>query len=221
MVWIINVSLTAMAVGWVNPQPENYTVYTTEDGETLGDKVFVTNLKDDPKLEEYKNNKDYLIVPKPGKLSVNVTNALHIVTMVCGALLGIATYYTEFWNLGDVDANNHELLGKKPNKKAPLITALLGYSPFILSYLALLVCKIFNIFPTFGKIFYFINYYAFYFIDLLIPNYDLAKDGLLNIILVGLILIPIPLICYAAYILGTKHIDIRRKIMYKKENNNG
>lgn len=221
MVWIINISLVAMAVGWVNPPPESYTVYYSEDdGQTMQEIITVKDLED-PEVQQYKDVKNYYIIAKSGKISENVSAALSIVTTIFGLALGVATFYTNFWNMGDIDANNFELRGTKYSKTRPLIIALAGYSPFILSYLLLIVFKIFNVFPLYSKVFYYLNYYAFYFIGLIMPNVNLTNDSLISVIAVGVILLIIPAICYLAYLLGTKHIDVRRKLIYKKEQNNG
>lgn len=221
MVWIIHISVVAIVIGWVNPQIEGYNVYYTEDGGQTTQEIYETFNIDDKKIEEYKNKDNYLVVAKPGKLSSNISNAINIAVTVCSLLLATAMYFTEFWNMGDIDANNFELRGVKYNKKRPLVIALLGYSPFILSYILLVVFKALNVLPSYSRLFYYINYYAYYIISLITPNLNGAYDLLINTILVCVILIPIPTICYGAYILGTKHIDIKRKIIYKKENNNG
>lgn len=221
MVWVINISVVAIAIGWVNPQIEGYNVYYTEDGGETVSEIYETFDIKDKEIEKYKDKENYIVVAKPGKISGGVSTALNIFITVSSLLLAVAMYFTEFWNMGDVDANNFELRGVTYNKKRPAIIALIGYSPFILSYILLVVFKVFNLFPAYSKLFYYFNYYAYYIIGLITPNINLASDSLLSVILTGVILIPIPVICYVAYILGTKHIDIKRNIIYKKEKKNG
>ena len=207
MVWIINISLVAIAVAITKPE-DGYTseVYTHyhKDGEDL-------------KYSEYENKENYYKRTISGKLNSTTLAAINIITTISGLLLAIATYFTEFWNMGDIDANNLELRGVKYSKKRPIFIALIGYSPFILSYVLLVAFKLLNLFPNYTRIFYYLNYYAYYLLSLIMPNLNLAADNLLSVVLSGVVLIPIPLICFGAYILGTKHIDIKRKLIYKKE----
>ena len=218
MVWIINISMVAIAVAITKPE-EGYTIVYSEDEGTTTSEVYTHYHKDgeDPKFKEYENKENYYKRSIPGKLNSTTATALNLFTTISSLLLAVATYFTEFWNLGDVDANNLELRGVTYNKKRPLLIALLGYSPFILSYIVLVSFKLLNLFPNYTKIFYYVNYYAYYILSLIMPNLNLAADSLAGVLLSGLVLIPVPVICYTAYILGTKHIDIKRKLIYKKE----
>ena len=218
MVWIINISLVAIAVAITKPE-DGYTIVYSEDEGTTTSEVYTHYHKDgeDLKFKEYENKENYYKRSIPGKLNSTTLTAINIFTSLSGLLLAIATYFTEFWNMGDVDANNLELRGVAYNKKRPLFIALAGYSPFILSYILLVAFKLLNLFPNYTKIFYYANYYAYYVLSLIMPNLNLAADSLLRVILSGVVLIPVPVICYTAYILGTKHIDIKRKLIYKKE----
>ena len=218
MVWIINISLVAVAVAITKPE-EGYTIVYSEDEGTTVSEVYTHYHKDgeDLKYKDYENKENYYKRSIPGKLNSTTATALNIFTTISSLLLAVATYFTEFWRMGDIDANNFELRGVTYNKKAPLFIALAGYSPFILSYVLLVVFKICNLAPSYSRIFYYCNYYAYYILSLIMPNLNLATDSLLSVLLSGIILIPIPAICYIAYILGTKHIDIKRKLIYKKE----
>lgn len=220
MVWIINISLVAIAVAMTKPE-DGYTIVYSEDEGTTVSEVYTHYHKDgeDLKYKDYENKENYYKRSIPGKLNSTTATALNVFTTISGLLLAIATYFTEFWNMGDIDANNFELRGVAYSKKRPLLIALLGYSPFILSYILLVVFKLLSLFPNYTKIFYYGNYYAYYILSLIMPNLNLAADSLISVLLSGVILIPIPVICYVAYILGTKHIDIKRKLIYKKEEN--
>ena len=218
MVWIINISLVAIAVAITKPEDGYTIVYSEDEGKTTSE-VYTHYHKDgeDLKYSEYENKENYYKRTISGKLNSTTLAAINIITTISGLLLAIATYFTEFWNMGDIDANNLELRGVKYSKKRPIFIALIGYSPFILSYVLLVAFKLLNLFPNYTRIFYYLNYYAYYFLSLIMPNLNLAADNLLSVVLSGVVLIPIPLICFGAYILGTKHIDIKRKLIYKKE----
>lgn len=218
MVWIINISLVAIAVAITKPE-DGYTIVYSEDEGTTVSEVYTHYHKDgeDLKYKEYENKENYYKRAIPGKLNETTSTALNVFTTISSLLLAVATYFTEFWNMGDVDANNFELRGVSYNKRTPIFVALAGFAPFILSYVLLVAFKLLNLFPIYTKIFYYLNYYAYYPLSLIMPNLNLASDSLLSVILSGVVLIPIPLICYLAYILGTKHIDIKRKLIYKKE----
>ena len=218
MVWIINISLVAIAVAITKPEDGYTIVYSEDEGKTTSE-VYTHYHKDgeDLKYSEYENKENYYKRTISGKLNSTTSSAINIITTISSLLLAVATYFTEFWNMGDIDANNLELRGVKYSKKRPIFIALIGYSPFILSYVLLVAFKLLNLFPNYTRIFYYLNYYAYYLLSLMMPNLNLAADNLLSVVLSGVVLIPIPLICFGAYILGTKHIDIKRKLIYKKE----
>ena len=218
MVWIINISLVAIAVAITKPE-DGYTIVYSQDGGETQSEVYTHYHKDgeDLKYSEYENKENYYKRTISGKLNSTTLAAINIITTISGLLLAVATYFTEFWNMGDIDANNLELRGVKYSKKRPIFIALIGYSPFILSYVLLVAFKLLNLFPNYTRICYYLNYYAYYLLSLIMPNLNLAADNLLSVVLSGVVLIPIPLICFGAYILGTKHIDIKRNLIYTKE----
>ena len=218
MVFIINVSLVAIGIAITKPT-DGYTVYYSEDGGKTLDEVYTHYYKDgeDLKYNALKNDEHYYKKEIAGKLNDNVKNIIDVISYVCGFLLLIAIFYNEFWREGDKDATDFEFSKKPYNKYKGFKIALLGTSPFILSYIILIISKLFNILPSFSRYFYFINYYMYYIIGILIPNIETKDNGILNILATIIVLIPIPLICAIAYNLGTKHLDIKKSIMYKKE----
>ena len=171
MVWIINISLVAIAVAITKPEDGYTIVYSEDEGKTTSE-VYTHYHKDgeDLKYSEYENKENYYKRTISGKLNSTTLAAINIITTISGLLLAIATYFTEFWNMGDIDANNLELRGVKYSKKRPIFIALIGYSPFILSYVLLVAFKLLNLFPNYTRIFYYLNYYAYYFLSLIMPN---------------------------------------------------
>ena len=222
MVWIINLSLISISVSITKPT-DGYIVYYSEDGGKTLEEVYTHYHKDgqDKNLAKYENNEKYYKKDITGKLNDGLLTTLNIITTVCSLLLAVANFYHEFWALGDSDQARFELNNRPYNKKRPLIPIFLGYSPFILTYFILLISKLFNVLPSFSVWFYYLNFYAHYIISLLIPNAATTQNSLIGIILSIVVFVPIPAICYTAYIFGTKHIDIKKSLMYKKEKQNG
>lgn len=218
MVAIINVSTIAIAVAVEKPVA-GYTVYYSEDGGKTLNEVYTYYYADgeDTKYDNYKDDNHYYKKNIAGKISDGAKNGINIFCAVASILLMLAVFYTDLWAKGDKDATRFELSGAKYKKTQGLIDALLGTSPFILSFLILIAAKIFNVLPFFNKIYFYINYYLFPFLEPLLVKESLNEISFIYILIAGIVLIPIPLICAIAYYLGSKHLNIKNKLMYKKE----
>lgn len=218
MVIVIHFSLVTIAVSVTQPR-EGYVIYHSTDGGETVEEVYTHYYADgeDTRIAQYEGKEGYYQSYIPGKLSSGIQTGIGIFTTVSSLLLMIAMYYNDLWRRGDADATRKELSGVGFRKSQGLIDGAIATIPFALTWVMLVICKLANILPEYIKIYRYCNYHLFYFIDLLLPYNTTAENSLLNVLLCFLLLLPVPLICMGAYILGYKHIDIRRSLIYKKK----
>ncbi len=216
MVLIIHVSLVAIAVAFEKPVA-GYTVYESSDGGKTLTEVYTHYNSDgeDTKLAEYQNKPGYYKKEISGKISGSAETFINIFCLTASLLLSIGVFYQTYWDRGDGDATRSEIEQKTVKTRKGLIIALCGTAPMILSYILLVVSKIFNVLPVALKIFTVLNYHLFPVCEWLIGN-NLSAAPIINVILTALVLVPVPLVSAAAYILGTKHEDIKKKVLYKR-----
>ena len=216
MVFIINFSLITIFVSVTKPS-DGYTVYKNENGKQT--EVYTYYYKDgeDTNLEKYKDADGYYKKDLSGTLSQNYKNAINAFTGVAAVCLIIAGFYTPFWKMGDSDATRYELNKTPYNKNRAWYISIIGTSPYILSWVALAVCKIAGGGNSYFKFYRIFNYHYYYLIDWLLPQNDLTANPLLGVLALCVTLVPVVAVAVIAYRLGEKHVDIKKRIVYKKE----
>ncbi len=216
MVFIINFSLITILVSVTKPS-DGYTVYKNENGKQT--EIYTHYYKDgeDTNLEKYKDADGYYKKALSGTLSQNYKNAINLFTGAAAVCLIIAGFYTPFWKMGDSDATKYELNHTPYNKNRVWYIAVIGTSPYILSWVALAVCKIANSGNSYFKFYRIFNYHYYYLIDWLLPENRLTDNSLLEVLALCITLVPVVATSVIAYRLGEKHVDIKKRIVYKKE----
>ncbi|MBQ0111075.1 MAG: hypothetical protein KBS41_04030 [Oscillospiraceae bacterium] len=216
MVFIINFSLMTILVSATKPS-DGYTVYKTENGKQT--EVYTHYYKDgeDKNLEKYKSLDGYSKKALPGTLSQNYKDAINIFTCVAALCLIIAGFYTPFWKMGDDDANKNQLMNAPYNRNRAWYISIIGTSPYILSWLILLVCKIAGIGNSYFQYYRILNYHYYYLIDWFLPNNTFTNNSIIGVLALVITLVPVVAVSVGAYRMGEKHIDIKNRIMYKKK----
>ena len=217
MILIINVSLIALGICITKPKA-GYTVYHSTDGGKTKTEVYTYYYKDgkDTQIEKYKNNSEYYKAEIAGGLEQKYLNYVNIATAVCGMVLTVVMFYKNAWILGDKFQTKYELSNEKYDKLFMLKCSVLAGIPYALLYLALIITKLMNKSEGFVKAYRLLNFHFFYYIDLFLKGDKISYFGILAL---AAMLLPIPIICYLGFKLGTKHLYLKNNIMYKNQNN--
>lgn len=141
---------------------------------------------------------------------------LHVITQI-GLLVLVCTFaYGVLWELGDKDENRVRYHGISYDKWRGLKVGLLATVPAAAVYAVLLLCR-FSVLPENIAGFYrFLNAPYLPYINWLFPvSEKLADIPVKNMLLIGLTLLPVPLVSCGAYLLGYHHFSAAEHITYK------
>lgn len=221
---ILLFSLTTLAVG-MGTETIGHIAYSV-DKEGNVEELYTHYYKDgdDTKLQEYKDKGiEVRTQTFRSTVSEGVSRSLDIIAGVLGFIMLFAFIYNIFWTRGDKDANlatfGHIVLDKYRGIKLGLLITV----PFAVSYLVLLIDKIFSLFSSSAYLFIYrlINYNMY-------PIIEVATRGAENaggvpawaFLMLFVTLIPVPAISAFGYYCGIKGISIKEKIVYKKDKGN-
>lgn len=138
-------------------------------------------------------------------------------TQICCLVMLVSFIYPGFWQMGTKDSNLVHFKHKPEDKLKGLKCGLIAIIPSVLLLLFLTVTSkgISSSFPT--VLYKFIHSSLYSFIQLAVSGS--ATFGELSvgaILLLFLLLLAVPLISCAAYLLGYKNISLGEKFIYKK-----
>lgn len=218
--FLIYASVTIIAVGGETKEI-GYKILYSEDGQSY-EEVYSHYYSDgdDLKFKEYDGKEKYYKTPIRSELSENSTNIVRWISQVVSLVIWFSMIYGIFWKAGDSNADFAELGNAKLDKFKGIKAGLLADIPVFLAYAVLVISYVFKVLPSYPKIYKILTYFMFGFNDIFIKG---TINGFvitpLSIILSAIVLLPIPLMSSYAYFMGQKHIIIKEKIIYKKEEN--
>lgn len=216
MAFLLYASFSSIAVG-IYTEEIGYTVLYSEDEQSY-DTVYEHYYKDgkDTRLAKYEKDTRYYKTPIRSTLDEKKQNSVMWITQIISALVWFATIYGIMWSAGDSDANKSELGDSKRDRLKGVKAALCAEIPFFALFLAVAVTEIIGKGKGVLTVYEILTYYGFTLNNLFLPIQNVGN-------VFGLLLgfIPLPLFAAFGYLMGEKHIVIRDKILYKKEQNNG
>ena len=214
---ILYFSLTAIAVGTTTENIGYIAYATNEDGSK--EELYEYHYADgeDLKLKKYEEEgRPILTIPVRSEMSYGADLTLKIVTAVLSLLLLVAFLYNELWLRGNKDVNLVAFGHIEDDKNKGLKIGLITVVPFALSYLVLVVDKIFNFFPEYLLVYKLINYNLAVPIEFVANGAKSASEiSPLGTAALLLTLLPIPIVSTIGYRCGVKGFSIKEKLMYK------
>ncbi len=215
--FMIYVSITIIMVG-AQTKEIGYTILYSEDGENFTE-VYTHYSEDgeDTRYADYDGKELYYKTAVRSTLSEKTNNVIRWVSQALAFILWASMIYSTVWKAGDTDVSMEE-----PDKKQIILKALksgfIADIPFAVSYLVLVITSVFKILPGYVRVHKIITFYMFAFNDVLIKGtgngFEITFWGILG---AAITLLPLPIFCTTAYYMGKKHISIKEKLIYKKE----
>lgn len=215
--FMIYVSITIIMVG-AKTKEIGYTILYSEDGENFTE-IYTHYFEDgeDARYADYDGKELYYKTSVRSTLSDKTNNNIRWISQTFAFILWVSMIYGTVWKAGDTDVSM-----KEPTKREILLkglkAGLFADIPFAVSYLVLVVTSIFKIFPSFPRVHKIITFYMFAFNDVFIKGtgngFEITFWGILG---AAITLLPLPIFCTVAYYMGKKHIAIKEKLIYKKE----
>lgn len=216
---IIFMSITFVVTG-VNYKVLGYEVfYKDESGnvETVYTYMYTGEEPEnwvDEKLNEYIGKEGYYQQNIPNQLSKGAMSAVSWVSQIISLVVWGAMIYIVNWNVGNADADKHELGDAPLDKLRGLKAGLLASIPFVVSYLVLVFAKIFSAPAWAVSLFKILNYNCFAFNNMIITN-GLGSISILELICLAIVLLPLPIFAAFGYSMGVRHTILKEKIVYK------
>lgn len=216
---IIFMSITFVVTG-VNYKALGYEVLYSEDGENFETVYTYMYTGEEPenwvdeKLQEYIDKDGYYQQTIPNQLSKSVMNAVSWISQILALVVWGALIYIVNWNVGNADADKHELGDAPLDKLRGLKAGLLAVIPFAATYLVLVIAKLIGSPHWAVSLFKIFNYNCFAFNDIIITN-GLGSISVIELICLVLVLVPLPVFAAFGYAMGVRHTVIKEKIVYK------
>lgn len=209
-------------VNSINYEPLGYEVLYSEDGENF-ETVYTymyTGKEDenwvDEKLAEYMNKDGYYKQTIPNKLSRSAMTTVAWISQIFALGVWGALIYIVNWNVGNADADKHELGGAPLDKLRGLKAGLVAVIPHAVTYLILVVAKLSNSFPWATSLFKIFNYNCLAFNDMIITG-GVESISAAELICLAAVLLPLPIFALFGYSMGVRHTILKDKIVYKNE----
>lgn len=216
MAFILYASFSSIAVGMYTEEI-GYTVLYSEDEQSY-DTVYEHYYKDgeDKNLAKYEKDTRYYKTPIRSSLDDKKKQSVMWIAQIVSALVWFATIYSIMWSAGDSDANKAEFGDSKRDRLKGVKAALCAEIPFFVLFLMVALSEVIGKGKTIETVYEIFTYYSFTINNLFLPIQSITD-------VFGLLLgfLPLPLFAAFGYLMGEKHIVIRDKILYKKEQNNG
>lgn len=216
MAFILYASFSSIAVGMYTEEI-GYTVLYSEDKQSY-DTVYEHYYKDgeDKNLAKYEKDTRYYKTPIRSSLDDKKKQGVMWIAQIVSALVWFATIYSIMWSAGDSDANKAEFGDSKRDRLKGVKAALCAEIPFFVLFLMVALSEVIGKGKTIETVYEIFTYYSFTINNLFLPIQSITD-------VFGLLLgfLPLPLFAAFGYLMGEKHIVIRDKILYKKEQNNG
>ena len=138
-----------------------------------------------------------------------------LIIQIFSLILFCTIPYSGIWDLGSSDKNKVAYHHIEEDKLKGFKIGLIATIPCFLTYLGLIVCKLFDV-NLYLALFRIINpHFLVIFNYLLPPDGGMTQLSWLNILCVLPLSMLLPLVCLSAYWLGYKRISIIEKIIYK------
>lgn len=215
--FMIYISLTIITVGTATKEI-GYTILYSEDGENFTE-VYTHYFEDgeDEKYADYDGKERYYKTSIRSEIGDKTNSFIKWFSQVIALIVWGSMIYGVMWKAGDTSIDMTEPDNKQIILKG-LKTGLLADIPFAASYLILVITSLFKILPAYPRVHKILTFYMFAFNDALIKGtvngFEITFWGILGAVVV---LIPLPILCAFAYYMGKKHIIIKEKLIYKKE----
>lgn len=168
----------------------------------------------DEKLNEYMDKDGYYKQTIPNQLSKTAMSVVSWVSQILSLIVWGALIYIVNWNVGNADADKHELGDAPIDKLRGLKAGLIAVIPFAVTYFVLVFAKISNIPSWAVSLFKIFNYNCFAFNNMIITS-GLGSISALELICLVLVLLPLPLFAAFGYSMGVRHTILKEKIVYK------
>lgn len=216
--FLLYVSVTIIAVGSYTKEI-GYTILYSEDGENYEEvyKHYYSN-GEDAKFKDYDGKENYYKTPIRSEVDGSIQKIFMWIGQGLSLIIWFAMLYGVLWKAGDADANMAELGKHKRDIYKGLRVGIFADIPFAAAYLLLVITSVFKIFPKYPAIYKIVTYFMYAFNDTFIKatgnGFEITFGGVLGSILV---LLPLPVIAAYAYYMGEKHIIVKEKILYKRE----
>lgn len=213
---ILFMSIISLVNG-INYKSLGYDVVRIEDGEKVYTYMYTGEEPEnwvDEKLNEYMSKEGYYQQTIPNQLSESAKNTVAWVSQIISLVIWGAFIYIVNWNVGNADADKHELGDAPLDKLRGLKAGLLADIPFAATYLILVVAKLLNGPHWAVSLFKILNYNCFSFNNMIITN-GLASISISGLVCLVAVLIPLPLFAAFGYAMGVRHTILKEKIVYK------
>ncbi len=218
---VIFMSITFVVTG-VNYKALGYEVLYSEDGENFETVYTYMYTGEEPedwvdeKLNEYMDKEGYYKQTIPNQLSESAMSAVSWISQIIALVVWGALIYIVNWNVGNADADKHELGDAPLDKLRGLKAGLVAVIPFAVTYLILVIAKISNTFHWAVSLFKIFNYNCFAFNNMIITN-GLDSISISELLCLALVLLPLPAFAVFGYSMGVRHTILKEKIVYKNE----
>ncbi|MBE6761249.1 MAG: hypothetical protein E7551_03090 [Ruminococcaceae bacterium] len=218
---VIFMSITFVVTG-VNYKALGYEVLYSEDGENFETVYTYMYTGEEPedwvdeKLNEYMDKEGYYKQTIPNQLSESAMSAVSWISQIIALVVWGALIYIVNWNVGNADADKHELGDAPLDKLRGLKAGLVAVIPFAVTYLILVIAKISNTFHWTVSLFKIFNYNCFAFNNMIITN-GLDSISISELLCLALVLLPLPAFAVFGYSMGVRHTILKEKIVYKNE----
>lgn len=144
------------------------------------------------------------------------SNWIRVLLQLACIIGTIAFVYPICHKQGDIDAPLVKAGHRKSSSLKGLYAGLITCSPYILSGIVLLICKIFDYIPSFMNYYKIINSFFFPFLYSIMPtDYTLQELSTGNLVFGLLVQCFVPIICMLAYKLGRERFLFKEIILYK------
>lgn len=213
---ILFMSIISLVNG-INYKSLGYDVVRIEDGETVYTYMYTGEEPDDwvdEKLNEYMSKEGYYQQTIPNQLSESAKNTVAWVSQIISLVIWGAFIYIVNWNVGNADADKHELGNAPLDKLRGLKAGLIADIPFAVTYLILVIAKLFGGPHWAVSLFKIFNYNCFAFNNMIITN-GLGSISVSELICLVLVLVPLPAFAAFGYAMGVRHTILKEKIVYK------
>lgn len=213
---IIYMSITFVVTG-VNYKALGYEVKSLESGETVYTYMYTGEEPEnwvDEKLNEYMEKEGYYQQTIPNQLSKSAMDTVSWVSQIISLVVWGALIYVVNWNVGNADADKHELGDAALDKLRGLKAGLLAVIPFAVTYLVLVIARLLGAPHWAVSLFKIFNYNCFAFNNMIITN-GLGSISVSELICLVLVLVPLPLFAAFGYTMGVRHTILKEKIVYK------
>lgn len=218
---VIFMSITFVVTG-VNYKALGYEVLYSEDGENFETVYTYMYTGEEPedwvdeKLNEYMDKEGYYKQTIPNQLSESAMSVVSWISQIIALVVWGALIYIVNWNVGNADADKHELGDAPLDKLRGLKAGLVAVIPFAVTYLILVIAKISNTFHWTVSLFKIFNYNCFAFNNMIITN-GLDSISISELLCLALVLLPLPAFAVFGYSMGVRHTILKEKIVYKNE----